>query len=158
MRRLIIAAFGAYLTLGFSALSQENINPTNPLNIASAIRDLGYKALLEKDSEGDPVVRSKIDGTNFSIFFYDCINGADCESLQFSAGFNLTDGSNLAAMNDWNRRKRYGKAHLDDDNDPFLRYDFNLGGSGAGISNVTFEENFLTWEILIRDFKAHINW
>lgn len=158
MKRIKLAAICLSLTLGSQTHAQEMINPTDALDIAVAIRDLGYKATLEKDSVGDPIIRSKAAGINFSILFYDCTDNRDCESLQFSAGFNLADGTSTQSMNEWNRAKRYGKAHIDDENDPFLRYDFNFGGAGAGISMTTFEENFEIWESLLNDFKEHIDW
>jgi hypothetical protein len=50
------------------------LSADDPLGIAIFIRDQGYSATLEKESYGDPMIRSKVAGINYSILFYDCFN------------------------------------------------------------------------------------
>ena len=132
------------------------INASDALDVALAVRELGYKAILEKDSVGDPMISSKMSGLNFVILFYGCTDHLNCQSLQFSSSFDLTEGSSAAAMNEWNVANRYGRAYVDEDNDPIIRYEFNM--RGAGISTEVFEDNFAIWDSLPSDFKDHIEW
>lgn len=133
-----------------------NLTAGDPAAIAAALQDFGYKAALEKDGNGDPKIRSGAAGSNFTIYFYGCTNGADCRSIQISAGFDLTDGTTAEVMNEWNARKRYGKAYVDQDGDPWIEMDLNL--DYGGITPETFRDDLDLWERLVADFKTHINW
>ncbi len=133
-----------------------NIVATDPAGIAAALQSFGYKAVLETDGNGDPKIRSGAAGSNFSIYFYGCSGGQDCRSIQLAAGFDLTNGTTLEVVNDWNAKKRYGKSYMDQDADPWLEMDLNL--DFGGISPDTFRDNLDLWERLVADFKTHINW
>ena len=75
------------------------------------MQNWGYRAELDVDSVGDPMIRSGVSGTRFTIFFYDCDDSApkQCESFDFMASFDLDEGIDPALINDWNKRKRFGK-------------------------------------------------
>ena len=90
-----------------------NLTADNPDALVEAVQNEGYRAQLGVDNTGDPRIESMVDGTRLWIYFYGCTDNADCSSIQFSAGFDLTDGTNAAAMNAWNREMRFGQAHID---------------------------------------------
>ncbi|EEW24619.1 YbjN domain-containing protein [Rhodobacter ferrooxidans] len=146
---LVLAA-----TLAGPAVSGD-VLADNPAAIAELMRNFGYRANLGTDDQGDPKIDSSSGGSNFSIYFYGCTNGKACDSIQFSSGFDLTKGSSLQVVNDWNRDKRYGKAYLDNEMDPFIEMDFNL--DFGGISDENFRDSLDIWERLVGDFKKHIN-
>ncbi len=150
---VLTAALVAGLTSPLAA--QEMINASNALDVLVAVRDLGYRATLEKDSVDDPMISSKASGLNYVILFYGCTDHQNCQSLQFSSSFDLTDGTTAEAMNAWNNENRYGRAYIDENNDPVIRYEFNM--VGVGISKEVFNDNFEIWESLLNDFKIHIN-
>lgn len=133
-----------------------NIMASDPAGIADALQSFGYKAVLDKDGNGDPKILSGAAGSNFSIYFYGCAEGKDCSSIQISAGFDLTNGTTADVMNDWNSKKRYGKAYVDQDGDPWIEMDINL--EYGGITAETFRDNLDLWERLVADFKTQINW
>lgn len=58
-------------------------------------------------------------------------------------------------MNEWNRKKRYTKAYLDDEQDPVIDMDIYLGDGGISIDN--FRSWLDTWERAVGDFKSHID-
>ncbi len=128
----------------------------NPEAIAKLLQDWGYRAQLKKDDQGDPQIDSSTAGVNYTIYFYGCEGGRNCTSIQLSSGFDLTDGTTLAVVNDWNTNKRYSKVYLDDQNDPFIEIDVNL--YGGGISEETFRDTLDLWDRLLADFQTHINW
>ncbi len=117
---------------------------------------MGYRASIETDGEGDPIIHSSAAGVNFSIVFYDCTENRDCESIQFSAGFDLSTPTTAATMNEWNRQKRYASAWIDDEGDPYLQYDVTMGGGGLSVDN--FKTALDLWEDLLGDFQKHIDW
>ena len=133
----------------------EMINAADPVHITEVMKSLGYRAELTTDDRGDPKIKSAAGGANFSVWFYGCNDGKDCNSIQFSAGFDMANGLEMSSVNDWNTRKRYGKVYLDDENDPYIEMDMMVG---TGMSRALFEENLSVWDRMISDFKDHIDW
>ncbi len=133
----------------------QNIIAENPTQMADALRNFGYRAELLKDDGGDPKISSSTGGANFSIFFYGCTNGQNCDAISFSAAFDLDTGSTLELMNTWNQKKRYTKAYLDDEIDPIIEMDVFLGSGGVSIDNFRIWVD--TWERALGDFKQHID-
>ncbi len=134
----------------------QSLQAGDPAGIAAVVQDMGYRASIETDGEGDPIIHSSAAGVNFSIVFYDCTENRDCESIQFSAGFDLSTPTTAATMNEWNRQKRYASAWIDDEGDPYLQYDVTMGGGGLSVDN--FKTALDLWEDLLGDFQKHIDW
>lgn len=133
----------------------QNVVASDPASMTEILLSFGYRAELGKDDGGDPKISSASGGANFSIFFYGCTDGKGCDSVSFSAAFDLDPGSDVALMNDWNVQKRYTKAYLDDEQDPVLDMDLFLGNGGVSIDNFRYWVN--TWERATGDFKTHID-
>jgi hypothetical protein len=93
--------------------------------LVRVLQDAGYKAKLDKDSDGDPRIETSMSGAKVFVSFYDCKQDR-CGSLQFVVAMDLKDGSTWEAMNRFNSEYRYGRAHLDEEMDPFLRFDFEV--------------------------------
>lgn len=153
MKNLICAV--ALVLPAASPLFAQNIVADDPASITEVLQSFGYRAELSKDSGGDPKISSSSGGANFSIFFYGCTNGQNCDAISFSSAFDLDPGSNTDLMNEWNQKKRYTKAYLDDEQDPVIDMDIYLGGGGISIDN--FRAWVDTWERAVGDFKAHID-
>lgn len=149
-------ALGLMFCMGTAlpALAQ-NVLASDPASITQILQSFGYRAELGTDSGGDPKISSSSGGANFSIFFYGCTDGKNCDAISFSAAFDLDPGSNVALMNDWNQQKRYTKAYLDDEQDPVIDMDIYLGEGGVTIENFRFWLD--TWERAVGDYKVHID-
>ena len=150
-----LCLFAALLMVAATSALAQNIVASDPAGLAAALQGLGYKAELTKDDAGDPKIRSASGGANFSIFFYGCVENKNCDAISFSAGFDLTDGSTLPLMNDWNLKRRYTKAYLDDESDPSIDMDIYLTGGGISVDNL--RSWMETWDRALGDFKTHIN-
>jgi hypothetical protein len=122
--------------------------------VAKALQDKGYRAEVTTGSDGDPLIKSAADGTNFRILFYSCSKAQRCASIQFVAAFDLDDGLKLSRINAWNSSKRFGRAYLDDDMDPFVEMDvdFEHGATSEAIAN-----NVDTWAAVLPAFKTFID-
>lgn len=155
--RTLLAALG---TIGVTILAAPAFGGPLPDGgvtageVRAALQAKGFKAEVTKDSEGDPLIRSAADGSNFSIYFYDCDKSGRCVAIQFSAGFDLTKGTTLEVVNTWNKDRRFGKAYLDDERDPYLEYDIDLehGATTEALENVVD-----VWESVLPTFKKHID-
>jgi hypothetical protein len=93
--------------------------------VVAILQDLGYRAKLGKDSVGDPMVTTGMGGLTTMVYFYDCVEGR-CGSLQLSVGLDLKDGTSADVVNAYNKGYRYGRVYLDEENDPYLAFDFEV--------------------------------
>jgi len=147
---VVLAAAAAAATPTFAA----NVTADNPAALAEVLRAMGYRAELTKDDQGDPKIVSATGGSNFRIYFYGCTANLNCTSIQFAAGFDLTNGSTLEVMNAWNAAKRYSKSYLDAEQDPLIEMDVNL--AFGGVSEQNFRSTLDLWDGLLGQFKTHI--
>jgi hypothetical protein len=129
------------------------IRAAEPGGVAEALRGLGYRAQLDTDSAGDPMVVSAIEGLEYTIWFYGCTNGAGCESLLFSVGLDLPEGVSFSKINVWNQERLFGKAYVDDENDPFLVHFLPTEG---GITAENFVEIVEWWGLAVSEFTDHV--
>lgn len=151
MRCLLAAVLGASMCLSLPASATE-ISSITGEGVAALVRDAGYKAVLSTDEVGDPLIESAADGAKFFIIFYDCEAGS-CRALQFRVGFDEADGVPMSLVNEWNRSRRYGKAYVDDVNDPWLEMelDFETGTTQAQVSNY-----IQLWAGVLAEFRKYI--
>lgn len=136
------------------AASAQDVLASNPEGIVALINEFGYEATLTTDNTGDPKIELKTGDTGSEIFFYGCANNADCEAIQFVAGFDLANGSTFEEMNAWNKDNRFAEAYLDDENDPFVEYDLDL--NGGGISRDNFRSIVDGWAGTVGMFSGYI--
>lgn len=131
------------------------VDAVSPQAIVGLMQQAGYRAALTVDNIGDPKIESSAAGVEFSIYFYGCENAQNCQSLQFSSGYDLERGTSFQAMNDWNSTQRFGYAYLDNESDPFVNMDVNMS---YGISPDNFTDSLAIWDQVLSDFQRHINW
>lgn len=124
--------------------------------IRQLLMDFGLQVESGTDSAGDPKLDSRIDGTRFGVYFYDCKDGGTCQSIQFSAGFDLNNPMDMARVNKWNRERRFGKVYLDDEGDPFIELDINVDYDGVGKKN--FDDSIDIWRLVLSEFRDFIDW
>ena len=127
----------------------------DPEVVASFLEDYGLRVTRETDVTGDPLLSSRIEGTNFKVYFYGC-EKLPCDSIQFSSGFDLEQPLSAMKINEWNRDKRFGKAYLDDEGDPYIEFDVNLDIDGVGGRN--FDDTIDLWRVVLNEFRTYINW
>jgi type 1 fimbria pilin len=131
------------------------LDATSPQAIADLLQQEGYRAAVGVDNVGDPKIDSSAAGVDFSIYFYGCDNSQNCQSIQFSSGYDLERGTSFQAMNDWNAAQRFGYAYLDNESDPFVNMDVNMS---YGISPDNLRDTLAVWEQVLSDFQTHIDW
>lgn len=153
----IAAAALALAGAASSAHAQTgHVLASDPQGIATLMQAAGYRAEITTDGDGDPKILSSAEGANFSVYFYGCTTNKNCQSIQFSAGFDLDSGLTLEQANDWNTNKRFGKVYLDDDWDPRIEMDINL--AYGGVSEKNMRETLDIWSRLLAAFLTHIDW
>jgi hypothetical protein len=145
----------ALLALSPAAAAAQVIDAASPETVVNALHTLGYRASLEADSTGDPLIRSTMSGLKNTIYFYGCENGALCRELQFTIWLDLEAPVTLDQANAWNDGKIVGTAAVDAAGDVMLRF---LVVTEGGMSMQAFERAMFRWEQALSDFKDHVNW
>lgn len=114
------------------------------------VREMGFVPELTTDSGGDPLIKLQIEGLRCQIVFYGCKDGR-ASSIQFIAWF--AGAVPLEKMNEWNRRKRFGKAYLDSDGDPCINLDVDLDG---GVRREYLQEILKRWRSVFAGFVSFL--
>jgi hypothetical protein len=132
------------------------INLTGP-EYQALLQGWGFRAELSADEEGNPLIGSSINGVNYSVFFYGCDarQPRRCDSIGFSAGFDLNEPLTHDYMNEWNRYNRFGKAYVDDEGNAYLAMNINVDG---GVTEAALRDWLAWWEIGIADYLDYIGW
>src|SRR5690606_24413075 len=154
MRKLVHLGAAALVAATSSAIA-ENVDATDPAKLVSIVQSLGYRATLDRDNIGDPMIRSSASGTDFIVYFYGCNDGAACKSLLFKVGYDLAEGTTLEAINEWNKQALFGRAYLDEEDDPWLEMSVSLDG---GITRESFADDFDWWEGVLVGSEKHIGY
>jgi len=120
--------------------------------VAQELQSKGYKAEVGKDGGGDPKIVSGVDGSRFRVWFYGCESGR-CASVQFETAFDLKNGVTFEKVNQWNKERRFGSAHLDDEMDPYVQYDvdFERGATTEAVANAID-----VWVTVVPRFKSSL--
>lgn len=150
-----LGAIGIAALFSSGALAGE-ITATDPAQIMKAMQEYGFTVSMEKDSDGDPKIVAQISRTKFRVYFFGCTNNIDCGSLHFRAGYDMDGVMSALKVNEWNREKRFTKAYIDEEGDPFMEMDVNLDYDGVGAQN--FEDTLDWWRLLVEDFEDFIEW
>jgi hypothetical protein len=124
---------------------------SDPATVVQALQDTGYKAKLDKDSTGDPMVSSSASGYDFDIMFYGCKDHKQCDSLQMRVSFEK-DGANTPALaNKWNSDKRFSQAFISDKGSFVVDYDVTTAG---GLTKANFADVIDWWSVTLGNLKT----
>ena len=148
------AILAALLVVGgaSSALAQDLVDGTDVDEVANIARGFGSVA-LDKASTGDPMIKGRIEGVSYYLFFRNCAEDhTQCEDLNFYAGFG-DNKQTMEAINAWNRDKRFGKAYLDSDLDAVIEYDVNLE---HGVTRENLDSTFQVWSLILKQYADYI--
>lgn len=132
------------------------VQAQDPASVAAALQQAGYRALLNADDVGDPLIRSSSGGSDFLVYFYNCTDNTDCRTIQFYAGYSEPNTATLESMNAWNQVNRFGRAYLGDDG--IARIEMDLDLDDGGLSQALFEDNVEFWVSVMSRFEEHVGY
>lgn len=103
----------------------QSVTAADPEGLVTAMKSAGYSAELTTDQVGDPMIKTELNGSQVSILFYGCDEEthAGCDSLQFSTGYDRETPMDPIRALEIARKWRFLAVSLDDDGDPYLRWD-----------------------------------
>ncbi len=134
-----------FLSVFTTPVAAQNLKSSAPQGIAERIRSLGYKADLQTDDSGDPVIVSATDGSQFHLVFYGCQKGKNCEWIMFYKGYTLEKDDYVKVRqvaDEWNLDINFSKAAMGDD---AVHLTYHLLMNNEGVGPKIFDSNFATW-------------
>lgn len=158
--RLISISFLAAISAISSAANAADENPcpadlicaSKPETVVSGLQDAGFRAKLEKDKTGDPMISSEASGYEFEIYFYGCEKGQNCAELQFQTTFMAEADNTPDYANAWNTSKRFIQASVDQQKLQ-LAYDISTVG---GVNKANFTDTTQWWAAMLGEFAVFV--
>jgi hypothetical protein len=151
--RLALATFAcvaASLTAQAQTAKEDVILGVTPDEMKTIVQDIGYRAEVLTNDQGQQRIRTRIGGWNVTLNFYSCEDKQTaCKSIGLRAFFENEKKKGAAFANDWNRDKRFTKVYIDKDNDVNIEFDI-LFRNGVTRSNI--KAYFDVYEDQLRDF------
>jgi hypothetical protein len=142
----------AGLCLAFAgAASAQDISARTPDVLVAWLESEGLPVRAGIDPVGDPMIEVRYFGTSYIIYFYDCIEGADCRSLQFYSAYRVTRPVSPGLLNAWNAERRYSKTYVAQNGDVRLELDVHTGLEGIAAGD--FETILELWHRSLVDFE-----
>jgi hypothetical protein len=164
LKSVLALAAGAASLMAMTASAQAPAQPSaervrggmfdasDPPAIARFMEKTGYRVTLGADVRGDPVISGRISRTDYVLQFYECENGAFCNSVQFLAQAATPAALTLEQVNAFNARWRYVRGSIVE-GQVKLQMDVNLD---AGVTADNFEDTLDIWKQLIAIYESDI--
>lgn len=121
--------------------SGDGVTKVTVEQLSKVLQEAGYRAEIVTTSKR-PYIRTGLSGRRVAIYLYDC-TGNDCTSYQFSAIYNKNTKFTVDYVNEWNKKKRFAKAYLDNDGDLNFEWDVDLDG---GVTPAYLKQTVLAFE------------
>lgn len=122
---------------------------SDPAGIARFMERTGYRVELTYDERNDPVISGRISRSDYLIQFYECENGAFCNSIQFFVQAAKPPAMTAETVNTFNARWRYVRATIVG-SQVRLQMDVNLD---AGVTADNLEDTLDIWRQLLETFE-----
>lgn len=155
--RLRDAAGAVALTFAFLApATAAELVPVDPWQVIHVAREFG-PAEVASDGMKDPQIRASADGLHYRVTFYGCRLGRDCDTILFDARLSRNEWQakppRAKLFAEWNARKLFGRAWVDDEGRAVLDHPVALGpGAPKAMLQATFER----WRTALAEFAEHV--
>lgn len=148
---LVVAGFA---TAAMAA--DDDVFANDPSSITAALFDKGIASKTDTDSYGDPTVKFRTNDRQFTIFFYNCTDNAECTNIQVYIGYNTDGKVGLDVVNKMNQDDRYVMAAIDTEDDVVLTMDIMTGDNG--MSRANFNDLLDLFVSTASDFEGRVGW
>ena len=153
MKNLSIAAV---LAVALSAAAPALASPLPEAGITrehmvQVMAQHGLPARIDKDSNGNVIVKSRVAGINFDVYFFDC-SDAGCREIQFAAGWSNSEIPQ-SKVNEWNTTKRYLRVYTKPGKVIWVEQDAIVGRG----TTENIDECLHTWGTVIVIFKKFMD-
>jgi len=152
LRNTLIASAFLLPGTGFA----QQIVATDAESVMEFFRGEGFEPTVEIDNVGDPLVTVDYYGSEFSVYYYGCEDGNNCDAIQFFSGYRTEGSVRLAMINEWNTDNRFARAYISDSGSARIEHDVYLGQSG--MTSDDFAGLLGRWTRAVKNFEEFIDW
>lgn len=154
--RMILAGLGLAIGLATSAAA-DNLRASDPATFIDFFFEAGYPAQLSTDAVGDPFIEFRFNGVVLPLWFYDCVDNTDCQSVQFYLAYDLDEPLAFERLNEWNgEERRFTRAYRTVGTTVRLEMDVFTGSDG--LSPDDFDSLLALWLDRLTEFETFIGW
>jgi len=127
---ILLASTFVAASLAHAAMAQDAVMAEDPASITAVLFDEGIASKVDTDSYGDPMVQFRKNDRQFTIFFYNCTDGAQCSNIQFYIGYETDGDVGVDVINAMNAENRFVSGAIDDEDDAVFTMDVLTGDNG----------------------------
>ena len=128
----------------------------DPSVLASILTGADFTFEEVKDEQGDPLLKvapGDSGAAKIDIIFVGCGNDPTCEDVLLRATYSPDQPVALQVANDWNLRKRWARAYVNDQREAVIEMDISAYG---GIGRDAVEGMVNTFFKIVRDFSKEL--
>lgn len=150
--RLLLAMLVLAFALSTAAASAGGVSEAQ---VAEALTRRGLPVRLGNDTFREPMIESHSGSARFYVQFYGCSRDRICQDIQFRTGYATRGRIDLARINDWSSRWRFGRMYLDPEGDVILDMDVE---ARRGLSGDALAAQVDRWLAVMREAEGFIGW
>jgi uncharacterized protein YdgA (DUF945 family) len=132
------------------------IRHLDPSVLASILTAADFSFEEIKDEQGDPLLKvspGDSGAAKIEMLFVGCSNDPSCEDVLLRATYSPNKPVALKVANDWNLRKRWARAYVNDKREAVIEMDISAYG---GIGRDAVEGMVNTFFKIVRDFSKEL--
>jgi hypothetical protein len=138
------------------AVMAENVVATTGDSLARFFENEGIDVEVTTDNTGDPKLRVKYYGNEFSIYYYGCRDNTNCDAIQFFSGYKNEGSVRMSKINEWNTENRFARGYISEAGSARIEHDVYLGKNGMDPDD--FATLLSKWSSQVSDFEEFIDW
>ena len=131
LQALLVSALIALATPAFA----DPVTANDPNSLVKALQNAGYRALLDKDKDGDPKIATASGGNDIDIYFYGCTKNAACSYIEMAIVWKCEADmlDKCKTINSkWNTEERFIQSVMTNDNIGIYYFlDLDVGGMSS---------------------------
>jgi hypothetical protein len=158
MHGRLLASAVAAVVFGFAGMANAaNVTAINPQSIVQALQNGGYKAVLSKTDDGDPIIETASDGNAVMIVMTDCENHKSCTTAEFVGVWDCSDSVEKCkqAVLSFNSKESPVHVIMSDDGKTATTYSYLLCDE-VGISEALLIKNLVTFTYYNTQFTLEV--
>jgi hypothetical protein len=155
-RRLLFLAF-AIAACSAGMANAANVTSMKPESMVLALQNSGYKAVLDKTSDGDPLIKTGADGNNIVVVMTDCSNNKSCTTAEFVGVWDCSKTADKCkkVADKFNSEESPVHVLMADNNKTATTYSYLLFDEN-GISEELFIKNLTTFSYYNNQFTLEV--
>ena len=146
---LLIAA----MAIATPAQAQEA--RVDPDHIMTLLKDAGYPAEYFNDDSDYRQILSKSGDYQFLVEMYDCVDGKECQTLEFYSNFPLDEAPTKEKLDAYSGPRDGARIALDRRGDAVITQELEINGEG-GLTDTGFIDSVKNWETMLSGFGKYL--